>query len=88
MKTDENYKLLCAAIVFEQCIEYDEAYRSYLKSPYRKQEWRKRRPKELRENLVRGFGAYLDIDMEKIAKEIEIKAQKGEQIIWKKRAML
>lgn len=81
----DNYKSLCGSIVFEQCIEYSEAYSSWYKSPNRGKPWRDRRVNKLKEELLYGFSRYLDIDIDSVVTKIEEKIEKGEKIEWKKR---
>lgn len=79
----ENYQQLAWAIITEQCREYHRWYMRAKKHPDNK--YYARRVAELRFDLVeRSWAQYLKIDIEVVVKEIERKADMGEEIIWKK----
>lgn len=84
----DNYKALCANIVFEQCIDYYDKYKRFLKSPNRDKDWYRNRVLKMRDDLINGWAQYLKIDIESVVRIIESKAETGEEIIWKKRGIL
>lgn len=81
----DNYKMLCGAIVFEQCVEYAEIYSKWLKSPNKGKKWRDDRVKYARYKIESGWCDYLNIDMTSILNSIEERLNNGEKITWKKR---
>ena len=79
----ENYQQLAGAIISEQCREYHRWYLLAKKHPHNK--YYRRQADAMRFALVeRSWAQYLKIDIEVIVNEIERKADRGEEIVWKK----
>ena len=64
----DNYKNLAYAILMQQCIDYERAYRSYLRF---KSKHKEDRLKYLREELIHhSWAKFLPIDMEAAVEDI------------------